>query len=153
VSEENVRVVERIQEILPSDDIVAGVTDDKRSNRVNAALAEYVEPDFECAGVAPNYELGNVATRGLDGFREFWLDWGNTFESLRIDVERIIDAGDKVVTLVRQTGRTKTGGVEIEEDAAAVWTVRDGRLSRVEFHLDQPTALKAAGLDPDSHGD
>jgi len=51
-----------------------------------------------------------------------------------------------VVSLVRQTGRTKTGGVEIEAAAAAVWTIRDGKLTRVEFHLDQEAALRAAGL-------
>jgi ketosteroid isomerase-like protein len=37
------------------------------------------------------------------------------------DVEEMIDAGDRVVSLVRQRGTTATGGVEIEQRAAAVW--------------------------------
>jgi hypothetical protein len=34
-------------------------------------------------------------------------------------------------------------------DAAAVWTIRDGKIVRVDFHLSQEDALKAAGIDPD----
>ena len=55
-----------------------------------------------------------------------------------------------MVSLVRLCGKTKTGGVDVEAAAAAVWTVVDGRLDRVEFHLDREAALRAAGLDPQS---
>jgi ketosteroid isomerase-like protein len=154
VSEENVRIVERIQQVLDTENIVADVTNDETTSETTAALVDLVEDDFETVGVAPNYELGITTYHGPDGFRAFWLEWGNTFESLRIDVDQMIDAGDdKVVSLVRQTGRTRTGGVEISEEAAAVWTIRGGRLHRVEFHLDRETALKTAGLDPDSAAD
>jgi ketosteroid isomerase-like protein len=51
-----------------------------------------------------------------------------------------------VVSLVAMSGRTKTGGVDVEAAAAAVWTVVDGRLQRVEFHLDRESAIRAAGL-------
>ena len=61
----------------------------------------------------------------------------------------MIDAGERVVSLVRQVGKTKTGGVDVEASAAAVWTVRDGKLKRVEFHLDREAALRAAGLSPE----
>jgi ketosteroid isomerase-like protein len=52
------------------------------------------------------------------------------------------------VSLVKITGRTQTGGVELSQPAAAVWTVRGGKLARAEFHLDRERALRAAGLDP-----
>jgi hypothetical protein len=51
-----------------------------------------------------------------------------------------------VLSLVRQTGTTRTGSVEIETAAAAVWFIRDGRVHRVEFHLDQDEARRAAGV-------
>jgi ketosteroid isomerase-like protein len=54
------------------------------------------------------------------------------------------------VSLVEMSGTTKTGGAQIEAPAAAVWTVVDGRLRRVEFHLDQDAALRAAGLEPEA---
>jgi ketosteroid isomerase-like protein len=62
----------------------------------------------------------------------------------------MIDAGDRVVSLVGMRGTTKTGGVEVEASAAAVWTVVEGRLRRVEFHIDRQAALRAAGVDPQS---
>ena len=50
-----------------------------------------------------------------------------------------------MLILARQRGRTRVGGVEVEEQAAAVWTVRDGKLARMEFHLDPETARGPPG--------
>jgi ketosteroid isomerase-like protein len=143
MSEETVRVVERIQAMLPGEDVVAGTLD-------RDALSELVEPDFEVAMVAPAYDAGRLMGRGLEGLAEVWQEWTSPFESYRIEVEEMIDAGERVVSVARQSGVTKTGGVEVSTTAAAVWTVRDGRLSKVEFHLDPAEALRAAGLDPQS---
>ena len=146
MSAEAVRIVEQIQEVLVVDDIVAVLGDDDEDQRIRQTLAELAEPDFEVMMVGPDYLPQAAERAGPDGFREAWLDWTSPFESFRIDLERVIDAGDRVVSLVRQIGRTKTGGVEIETSAAAVWTIRDGKLTRVEFHLDRNAALRAAGL-------
>ena len=48
--------------------------------------------------------------------------------------------------LARQVGRTRGSSVPIETLSAAVLSFRDGKLTRVEFHLDRETAMKAAGL-------
>ncbi len=146
MSAEAVRIVEQIQEAIVGDDIVAVLEDDEEGQRVRQMLAQLAEPDFEVVMVGPDYLPQAAERAGPDGFQEAWLDWTSPFESFRIDLERVIDAGDRVVSLVRQTGRTKTGGVEIEASAGAVWTIRDGKLTRVEFHLDREAALRAAGL-------
>jgi len=148
VSAEVVRIVEQIQEVLVADDIVAMLDDDEKGQRIEQTLAELAEPDFEVVMVGPDYLPQAAERAGPDGFRDAWLDWTSPFESFRIDLERVIDAGDRVVSIVRQVGTTKTGRVEIEASAAAVWTISDGKLTRVEFHLDQETALRAAGLEP-----
>jgi len=147
VSAEVVRIVEQIQEVLVVDDIVAVLDDDEKGQSIQQTLAELAEPDFEVVMVGPDYLPQAAERAGPDGFRDAWLDWTSPFESFRIDLERVIDAGDRVVSIVRQVGTTNTGGVEIEASAAAVWTIRDGKLTRVEFHLDKETALRAAGLD------
>ena len=141
MSAEAVRVVEQIQgssSTATSWRCWATMTTDRR---IRQTLAELAQPDFEVAMVGPGYLPEAARPIGLEGFREAWLDWTSPFESFRIEVERVIDAGDRVVSLVRQIGRTKTGGVEIEASAAAVWTIRDGKLTRVEFHLDREAAL------------
>ena len=128
-------------------DVVAGLDDDEATLRVEEVFAAVVEPDFEVMMIGPTYVGRAIEGTGLEGFRAAWLEWTSAFESYRIDLERIIDAGDQVVSLVRMVGRTKTGGVDIEAPGAAVWTVVDGRVKRVEFHLDRAAAMASAGLD------
>src|SRR5204862_7862 len=142
--------------------------------RVRRTLMALAEPGFEVAMIGPAYLGRTVETSGAEGFREVWLDWTSAFESYRIDLERMIDAGERVVSLVTMCAKTRTGAVEIEElrvrgkhlvalarheatpkgteatvegTAAAVMTLRDGRLARIEFNLDRDAALRAAGLE------
>jgi ketosteroid isomerase-like protein len=87
-----------------------------------------------------------VEYRGMDGLREGWLDWLAPWSRYDLEVEDLIDAGDKVVAYALLSGETRHGGVEIEQKAAAVATVADGMIVRVEFHLDRREALQAAGI-------
>ena len=147
---EAVRVVERIQEVLLTlGDVVAGLNDPGADERVGRTLMELAEPDFQVVMVGPAYLGQTIEVSGLDGFREAWTDWTSPFSSYRVDIEELIDAGDRAVSLVSMSGKTKTGGVEVTAPGAAVWTVVDGRLRRVEFHLDREAALRAAGLSPE----
>ncbi len=148
MSEESLGAVARFTEILATDDIVASLADPVEAANLDADLAAEAGPDFECVMVGPQYDSGELTGRGPEGFRQIWGEWMTAFESFRIEIGEVIDAGDKVVTMVRQVGRTKTGGVEIEAPAAALWTVCDGRVTRVEFHADRSEALRRAGLDP-----
>jgi ketosteroid isomerase-like protein len=147
VPSEAVRVVERIQEVLLTlEDVVVTLNDPEAGELVRRTLMELAEPDFEVVMVGPKYLGQTIELSGADGFREAWIDWTSPFSSYHIDVEEMIDAGDRVVSLVAMSGKTKTGGVDVEAAAAAVWTVVDGRLRRVEFHLDRDSAIRAAGL-------
>ncbi len=146
MSAESVRIVEQIQHILTTGDVVAVLADEDAGRRVEQTLARLAEPEFAVVMVGPEY-LGQAPERtGADGFREAWADWTSPFESYRIDIERVIDAGDRVVSLVAMHGKTRTGGVDVHAPGAAVWTVADGKVRRVEFHLDREVALRAAGL-------
>jgi ketosteroid isomerase-like protein len=147
MSAANVQIVEQIQAVLTVDDVVASLDDPESDVDVEEAFERLAVPDVECAMVGPE-TAGSVTMRGtgLEGFRTIWTEWMSPFESFRIEVEEVIDAGDKVLSLVHQTGVTKTGGVQIESRAAAVWTIRDGKVTQVEFHLDVDAAKRAAGL-------
>lgn len=151
MSSEAVRVVEQIQEaLLTQEDVVVVLNDAVADQWIRRALTELAEPDFEVVMVGPKYVGQAIERSGADGFREAWTDWTSPFTSYHIDVEEMIDAGERVVSLVAMCGKTKTGGVDVEAAAAAVWTVVDGRLRRVEFHIDRESALRSAGLDPQS---
>jgi ketosteroid isomerase-like protein len=59
----------------------------------------------------------------------------------------LIDAGtDKVVVVERYGGRAALSGVETDQTEAEVYTLRDGKILRVEEYAHRAEALKAAGL-------
>jgi ketosteroid isomerase-like protein len=146
VSADAVRVVERLQHVLTAEDVVAGLEDARTESRTRRTFMELAEPDFEVAMLGPQYSRARLDLTGFDGFLAAWRDWTSAFERYRIEVEEMIDAGEVVVSLVAMTG-TVAGGAELSAPGAAVWTVVNGRLRRVEFHLDRRAALRAAGLD------
>ena len=58
----------------------------------------------------------------------------------------MIESEDVLVSLVRQlVGKTKTGGRRGGGPGPPSGRVRDGRLARVEFHLDREAALRFRG--------
>jgi len=83
---------------------------------------------------------------GVDGARAFLTAWLDAWEDWELELESLRDAGDKVVALVRQRGTSKAAGMPVEMSFAQVWTLRDGRQSRMEMYSDQDEALRAAGL-------
>src|SRR5215216_409473 len=131
MSAEAMRIVEQIQAALTPENIIAGLEDSEAEQRIRLTFERLATPDFEVAMIGPEY-VEPLETVGPDGFNELWRDWTSPFERFRIEVDELIDAGDQVVSMVRQIGVTKLGGVEVETAAAAVWTVVGGRLTRVE---------------------
>jgi ketosteroid isomerase-like protein len=119
----------------------------KSGNLADALNVTAMAPDMEVAFITP--AVGSTEYRGLEGFLEGWADWMDPWASFQVRVEEFLDAGDCVVVLVTLTGQTEHDGVRIEQPAAAVLTVKDGLIRRVEFHLDRREALAAAGLDHD----
>jgi hypothetical protein len=77
---------------------------------------------------------------------EMWLDWLQPWATYCVDVEEVIDAGDRVVVLVRDRGRRHDMEAEVGLISGSVWEVRDGRIARVHFCGDRGEALAAAGL-------
>jgi ketosteroid isomerase-like protein len=141
----NAATLRAIHEVLMAED---GTIPAQSPEQVLEILRDVAEPEFECRMIGPDVSFQREAS-GPEGFLSAWADWTSPFEDFRIEVEGIFDAGDQVVDFVRQTARTKRGGVPIETRGAGVWTFREGRLASVEFHLDRERALRSAGLDPD----
>ena len=89
----------------------------------------------------------NPSYLGVTGFVQGWRDWLEPFESYRLKMEDVIDAGDdNVLIAARVTARTRRDGVVVEHSPAAICTVRDGQVTQVAFHLDRAQAFAAVGL-------
>ena len=89
--------------------------------------------------VAPSAESSSV---GPEGFRDTWADWLQAWESYRIYFDEVFEKGDSIVFLTRLRGVTKRDGVEMEQQAAAVFRFEGDQVVEVEFNLDREDALK-----------
>jgi ketosteroid isomerase-like protein len=83
---------------------------------------------------------------GIAGAREFLADWVGAWEDWELEVEELHDAGDRVVAVARQRGTSKATGLPVDMHFAQVWTIRDGRQTRMEMYADPDEALRAVGL-------
>jgi uncharacterized protein len=80
--------------------------------------------------------------RGLDGFQTFVA---RLFEHVQSEVEagELLDAGDRVVMIGRSRGRAKKTAAEFDVPVVRLWTIDEGKLARLEVHMDTPQMLAA----------
>ncbi len=128
---ENVDMVRRRVDAYNRGDVEAVVTD-------FASDCEYVP-----SGALPG---GRDVYRGPEGYTRFigWLR--DEFEDARLDLNDVIDVGDRVLASVTIRGRGRQSGAATSWDLWEVWTIRDGRVVRGQAFTGKTEALAAAGL-------
>ena len=91
-------------------------------------------------------DFGRASYAGLDGLRAAWLDWLSPWESYRAEIEDVIDAGGgRVLVRTRDFARPNGASREVYFNGATVWSLRDGRVARIEFYWNPEEALAAVG--------
>jgi ketosteroid isomerase-like protein len=83
---------------------------------------------------------------GIEGAREFIGTWMDAWDDWELVLEELHDAGDEVVAIVRQTGRSKSSGLEVDMTFAQLFSLKGGRQTRMRMYADPAEALEAAGL-------
>ncbi len=132
MSQENVEIVRRSYEAF------------LRSEWDQAA--QLLDSDVELHGTVGGLSEGSVA-RGLQQIRQaFEQEDSEAWDESRLEPERFIDGGDRVVVLQHEFRRGRGSGVELETDTAVVFEVRDGRVISIQGYMDRASALEAAGL-------
>jgi len=111
---------------------------------------------FEADIIAPNFVWDmshfhgwpeQMVYVGVEGARRFLADWSAAWDDWRMDVEALHDAGDSVVAVLHQRGRSKGAGMLVDMRFAQVWTFRDGQQTRMDTYSDPAEALEAVGLE------
>ncbi len=143
MSQQNVEMVLGLQP-GPSLDLARLFRNDDRWATFTETASPFYHSDFETAGTLVGIERSDA---GMEGFRAFWLDWLAPWATYRTEPEEAIDHGERVLVLSRSFGRLEGSTQEIKEAPAAVWTVRDGKIARVDLFLDRAEARKAVGLE------
>lgn len=121
---------------------------DAASRRDSATVLELYDPDVEL----DNTRLQIVGPaggtrRGHDGLREFFRIWNEVWENVDYQLDDLIDGGgDQVVSVVTRHGRGRASGAEVEIQVALLWTVRDGKVTKVVWFPTRKEALEAAGV-------
>jgi ketosteroid isomerase-like protein len=85
--------------------------------------------------------------RGHDGLRQWWADFAEVFEDVRLELKEAIDLGDgRVVTTQHVVGRFRLTGIEVDGPFGSIVTVRDGKIVSAHGYEGPGRAKKAAGL-------
>jgi ketosteroid isomerase-like protein len=139
------RNVDLIRTLIPppETDIAALFRDDELFGAAVGGLREFIDPEIESRA---NW-MGGTRYTGIEGFRKLWLDWLEPWTSYYTRIEELIDAGDRVLVLIRDRGRRRDLDAEIELTASSVWEIRDGRIVRAAFYTDRDDAFAAAGVE------
>jgi uncharacterized protein len=105
---------------------------------------EFAHPDIVTFRAPP---LPDSQTyHGREGVLQTWEDWTADFEDFEMDVEQLIDAGDRVVVGIVQRGRGRSSGAPVEGRFWLVYTLADAKIVRFDIFNDRLQALEAAGL-------
>jgi ketosteroid isomerase-like protein len=109
-------------------------------------MAEFWDPEIEWdTSGGPVLEISGVY-RGLEGAGQWCREWFSAWEALQFEYE-VVDAGDRVVTLLDLRMRGRSSGIEVALGKHAwVITFRDGLMVRQKLYMNQSAALEAAGL-------
>jgi ketosteroid isomerase-like protein len=83
------------------------------------------------------------------GFDEIWAatkEWLVPWRRYWMTADDFIEAGDRVVVLMRLHAEAHSGSI-LEQRVAAMWTMRDGKAVAVRYFMDRDEALAAAGIE------
>jgi ketosteroid isomerase-like protein len=100
-------------------------------------IVALMDPDGELFPYAID-ERRAEGYRGHEGLRQYVADVERLFDTFHVDIEDIRDAGDDVVVASGRLRGETHSGVTVDMAAAWLWTVRDGRLARMQAHPAPP---------------
>ena len=110
---------------------------------VEAVLA-FIDPEFEVT-TPPSLASEPDTYRGHEGVRRYFGSFGDAMEGVYFEGQEFTSAGDKVLVDTKLHARGRTTGIETEQRAFLVWTLREGMVTSVETFAEQAQALEAVG--------
>ena len=110
------------------------------------AWATFWHPDINWRAIEGALDDIGVM-HGPDAMRHHYSQWEETFDSIRTELDEVIDAGgDQVLAVVRMVGRMKGSEAEVDTRYAIVLSIRDGKIAKGREFASREEALEAAGL-------
>jgi ketosteroid isomerase-like protein len=118
----------------------------KRRERGDMYVGEFVHPELVFVRIGAEAPDFTGEWHGMEGLKRATADYLNVWEDYSFEVERMIDLGDRVLVLEKQTARGRRSGAVISQDVGALLTLRDRLIVRWEYYWERADALEAAGI-------
>lgn len=132
MSRENVEVLRRAFDAVSREDWVA--------------LAALIADDCEVHDFDTPDATGDVY-RGPDGVLDWLAEWDRAWKTWEVANPELREApGGRILALFRIVTRGRGSLIEMTRLDGAVYTLHNGKISRIEYYNDQREALEAAGL-------
>ena len=121
----------------------------RRDWEMNTAFFDPVDYEFRAGELASKIPGLPDHVRGVDGYLRVMADWIDGWSDIRVQLEKVVDARpDRLVALVRFTGRGERSGLRIDQQALNVVEIRAGRVVSQDYWWNVDAGLRSAGLTP-----
>ncbi|MGA2321295.1 MAG: nuclear transport factor 2 family protein [Solirubrobacteraceae bacterium] len=117
--------------------------------RGDFSSAEWAHSEIEYLSADPVLPLERA---GLADMAKVWRNWLRAWEDFHVDGDEYREVnGERVLVLVRYSGRGNPGGLQVGPvEAACLFHVRDGKVVKLVLYWDRERALAALGLARDT---
>ena len=113
--------------------------------RGDYSATDWAHPDIEWV-IADGPTVGSWS--GLAGMAQASRDFLGAWEEVRLEAEGYRELDDeRVLVLIRQGARGKTSRLKVGARSAALFHVRDRKVTRIVFYFDRSNALIDLGVD------
>jgi ketosteroid isomerase-like protein len=109
------------------------------------AIYPLIDPAFT-AVIPSSLSVEPDTYHGVDGMRRYFELWSEVMDKVRFFPKEFIDVGDRIVVPFRVVVRSRETGLELDQHAVQVWTIRHGRALSVEAYATKAEALSAVGI-------
>jgi ketosteroid isomerase-like protein len=109
-------------------------------------LLTLYDPEAELDFVRFDGWVERPVFRGREAIRAFFEQWREAFADYRYEVERYVDAGERVLALCSQSGAGPGSTGVAMMRLAQIATFKDGYIVRLENYSNRAEALEAVGL-------
>jgi ketosteroid isomerase-like protein len=107
-------------------------------------MLAFLADDFEF--VNPNYAVEPGVRRGHAGWWAVIKSLDDAFDDYHHELVETHDLGDRVLCFTTFVARTNADSVALRQSEEHIWTLRDGKITRLEWFHNRAEALAAAGL-------
>jgi ketosteroid isomerase-like protein len=120
---------------------------------VRQMLAAWVSGDRDAARTAYDENVVWVVpvidasvSHGVPEMEQAVEAWRRSCDDYAFEIQELMEGGDHVIAVIRQFGRGKESGTEVDLTSALLFTLLASKIVRMEAFETREQALEAAGL-------